>query len=309
MRIIRRAMRAGWVLLAVPMLAAACSSPAATTEVPDPTSTPTPSPPPPSSTPEPLAARVGDEGIALAAYEREVARFEAAQTALGIDLATLGDYRTEVLWTLIDRRLLAQTGVALSGELSESELEERMQELIEARGGFSGMDEWLETAGYTAEEFRSELHEEILAARAIEAIAESLPENVDQVHARHIVVRTREEAEDLLAQLEDGADFAELAALHSLDASTRPAGGDLGWFPRGLLTAPEIETTAFRLQPDQLSEVVETILGFHVVQSLGRESRPLNGEALTYFRVYRVEQWLEEQRIAVGIEVFIDAVP
>src|SRR3989304_3623536 len=60
---------------------------------------PSPSPPPtaiPTATPEPLAAQVNGQGILLADYEDEVARFEAAQALLGTNLASLGDYRRQV---------------------------------------------------------------------------------------------------------------------------------------------------------------------------------------------------------------------
>src|SRR3972149_7222336 len=79
--------------------------------------TPSPTAPPPTTTPTsiPLAARVHGEGIVLADFEDEVARFEAAQALLGTDLASLGDYRRQVLQALIDRLLLTQGAVEAGG--------------------------------------------------------------------------------------------------------------------------------------------------------------------------------------------------
>ncbi|MFV1858106.1 MAG: peptidylprolyl isomerase [Anaerolineales bacterium] len=292
-----RAMRAGMASLALSVLVAACSLQGGTTEVPEPTATATVAPATATPTPEPLAAYVNGEAISLAAFEREVARFEAANAALGIDLATLGDYRAEVLDQLVDLSLLSQFAMIQGMELSETELDERFEAVVVSNGV---------AAGYTEDEFRSELRREILAARAVGSITDVLPSQVEHTSARHILVATREEAEALLEDLANGADFGTLAVIHSRDPSTRPAGGELGWFPKGLLTMPEVEEAAFSLQPGEVSGVIESALGFHVLEVLGREDRPLVGEALTQYRVAAVEQWLAEQRQRAEIEIFIE---
>lgn len=297
MRIMPRAMRAGMASLALSVLVAACSLQGDTTEVPEPTATATVAPATATPTPEPLAAYVNGEAISLAAFEREVARFEAANAALGIDLATLGDYRAEVLDQLVDLSLLSQFAMIQGMELSETELDERFEAVVVSNGV---------AAGYTEDEFRSELRREILAARAVGSITDVLPSQVEHTSARHILVATREEAEALLEDLANGADFGTLAVIHSRDPSTRPAGGELGWFPKGLLTMPEVEEAAFSLQPGEVSGVIESALGFHVLEVLGREDRPLVGEALTQYRVAAVEQWLAEQRQRAEIEIFIE---
>jgi len=292
-----RVMRAGTASLALCVIAAACSLPGGTTEALQPTATPAALPATQTPTPEPLAAYVNGEAITLATFESEIARYEAAQAALGIDLATLGDYRTEVLEQLIDLSLLTQFAVSQGMGLGEAELDERVQ----AATATSGM-----AAGYTAEEYRNELRRDILAARTVDAITNVLPSQVQHTSARHILVATREEADELLAELANGADFSTLAVIHSRDPSTRPAGGELGWFPKGLLTMPEVEEAAFSLQPGEISGVIESALGFHILEVLGREDRPLVGEALTDFRVAAVEQWLTEQRIRAEIEILIE---
>ena len=259
--------------------------------MPEPTATATAVPATATPTPEPLAAYVNGEAISLAAFEREVARFEAANAALGIDLATLGEYRAEVLDQLMDLSLLAQFAVNQGMELSESELDDRFQ----AANGVG--------AGYTKDEFRRD----ILAAKAVGAITDVLPTQVEHTSARHILVTTREAAEALLEDLANGADFGTLAVIHSRDPSTRPAGGELGWFPKGLLTMPEVEEAAFSLQVGEVSGVIESALGFHILEVLGREDRHLVGESLTHYRVAAVEQWLAEQRQRVEIEILIES--
>lgn len=297
-------MRFGAVLLALCL--AACNTPAQTTQSPDatPTSTAVPATVTPTAAPE--AARVNGQAILLQEYQTELARFEAAMAELGIELATLDDYPSEVLSALIERKLLAQAAVRLGAELSDSELEQRYQLLVQQRGGAEAMAEWLNTAGYTDDGFRAALREELLAAHMIQTISEGVSAEVEQLHARHILVATEDEAQDMLVLLQGGAEFDQLARIYSLDGSSRPAGGDLGWFARGSLTAPELEQAAFELQAGDVSGVIASSLGYHVIEVLERDRRPLAGNALIDYRSAAIEDWLEEQRQAAAIELFVE---
>ena len=111
--------------------------------------------------------------------------------------------------------------------------------------------------------------------------------------------------EQLLEQLNNGADFVLLAVQYSIDPSTRPDGGDLGWFPQGYLLIPEVEATAFRLQPGEISDIVESELGFHIVQTLDREVRQLSPDARSALRHSIVEEWLITQRKEADIQILI----
>jgi peptidyl-prolyl cis-trans isomerase SurA len=75
----------------------------------------------------------------------------------------------------------------------------------------------------------------------------------------------RAQADSLLALLRHGADFATLARRHSDDPGSREQGGDLNWFRRGMMVRA-FEDVAFRLRPGQISDVVETPFGYHIIQ-------------------------------------------
>jgi peptidyl-prolyl cis-trans isomerase D len=80
---------------------------------------------------------------------------------------------------------------------------------------------------------------------------------------------------------------------------TKAAGGDLGWFPRGVLVSKEVEDAAFALQPGQVSGVVQSAFGFHIVQVLERDpSRPVDQDTLLTMQKAAVEQWLAGLRAA-----------
>ncbi|MEO1137057.1 MAG: peptidylprolyl isomerase [Pseudomonadota bacterium] len=93
----------------------------------------------------------------------------------------------------------------------------------------------------------------------------------DEVRARHIVVATGEEAEEIIALLQGGADFQALARERSIDRATAPLGGEIGWFTRAMMT-PTFSRTAFSTEPGEISAPFETEFGWHIIEVLGRRS-------------------------------------
>lgn len=276
-----------------------------------PAATPTPLPPsatpiPPSPTPEPLAARVNGRPILLADFEAEVQRYESAQTAAGTDLASLDSYRQQVLDALVDLELLAQAAADQGATVSDEELSARLDQLATEQGGSEAVGAWLAAHGYDLDGFQRSLRRELLAQQTVARLSDSVPQQAEQVHARHILVSSQSEAEDILTQLSNGADFGQLAVERSLDLSTRVGGGDLGWFPRGVLNQPAVEQAAFALQPGEISPVVESDLGYHVIEVLEREPRQLSANDQRLLRQAAVENWLTNRRQAASIEVLIE---
>ncbi|MGH9662633.1 MAG: peptidylprolyl isomerase, partial [Bryobacteraceae bacterium] len=107
----------------------------------------------------------------------------------------------------------------------------------------------------------------------------------ERVKSRHILLSTagkpeaeiakvQAKANDLLKQIKGGTDFAELAKKNSEDTATAPGGGELGWVERGR-TVAEFETTLYALKPNEVSNVVKTQYGFHIIQAQGREEARL----------------------------------
>ncbi|HID61557.1 MAG TPA: hypothetical protein EYP49_02245 [Anaerolineae bacterium] len=270
---------------------------------------PTPTVPPE----EPLAARVNGQPILLADYQEEIARFEAAMAAQGFDLesedgkARLAQMRRQVLDSMIERVLIAQAAVREGVTVSEEELEAMILESIGEGGGQASFEEWLQTSGLTYEDFREELRFQLLAQKIFERVTGSIPTTAEQVHARHILVETEEEAQAILARLQVGEDFAALARELSQDENTREAGGDLGFFSRGQLICPEVEEAAFALQPGEISGVVRSQFGYHIVQVLEKVAdRPLPPELLNALREQAFARWMQEQWDKATIERFVD---
>jgi len=127
-------------------------------------------------------------------------------------------------------------------------------------------------------------------------------QSADQVRAAHILVETRDLAQDVYNRVtEGGADFAQVARELSTDEGTAPNGGDLGWFAREEMVPPFAEA-AFALEPGQTSEPVQTEFGWHVIRVFERApDRPLTDEQIEAVRQARVTRWLEEQRAETSI--------
>jgi peptidyl-prolyl cis-trans isomerase C len=88
----------------------------------------------------------------------------------------------------------------------------------------------------------------------------------DKVHCAHILVKTEQEAKEIISDLEDGVSFAKLAEMKSLCPS-RKQGGDLGSFGRGQMVKP-FENAAFAMKKGEISKPVKTEFGWHVIKRL-----------------------------------------
>ncbi len=304
-----------FALLAMVTLCA-CSGPAGPAAPSSPPlATPAQTPAPPvSPTPEPpLAARVNGQPVYLADYERQVAQYQAALTASGEDLSNpetqqrLMQMRKQILDWMIEQVLLEQAAAGMGIAVTEEEVDAEIAKLVADAGSQEEFARRLERSGMTLQDLRAQLRADLIRSRVLEHIRATVPTQTEQVHARHILVDTPELAEHLLAQLRSGADFAQLARVYSQDESTRDVGGDLGWFPRGVLLAPEVEEAAFSLQAGQISPVVRSAFGYHIVQTLEREqNRPLSPENLQLLQEQAVQRWIESLWSQATIERYVE---
>ncbi|MCC6165116.1 MAG: peptidyl-prolyl cis-trans isomerase [Acidobacteria bacterium] len=133
----------------------------------------------------------------------------------------------------------------------------------------------------------------------------------EAVRASHILLKAdtpdakaaaKTKAGDLLKQIKGGADFAALAKEHSNDGSAQ-AGGDLGFFPRGQMVKP-FEDAAFALKPGEVSPVVETEFGYHIIK--GAEHRDARTVPLAEVSD-RIAQALRQQKQQELMQSFVQS--
>ncbi len=150
--------------------------------------------------------------------------------------------------------------------------------------------------------YRQILRDELLRDKVREAVAQDVTSTAAQVHARHILVETEEEAQEVRQRLLDGEDFAAVAEETSTDTASAAEGGDLGWFGKGDMV-PEFEEVAFSLPPGEISQPVKSQFGFHIIEVVERdENRQLTPSQLEQARQERFNTWLQEQRAAADIQ-------
>ncbi|HZW04710.1 MAG TPA: peptidylprolyl isomerase [Anaerolineaceae bacterium] len=268
------------------------TAPDSTETAPVPTATVT-------ATAEPAAARVNDVEISVREYEAELARFEAAMTELEKTVAP-DDARRRVLDSLVDEILLAQAALQSGYETTEADLDARLAQSAADLGGEAAFQTWLDTNRYTLDDYRQALRRSLAAGYQRDQVVAAVPTEVEQVHARQILVLGQEQANTVYQQLESGADFATLVLQY--DAVT---GGDLGWFPQGYLTVAALEEAAFSLQPGEYSEVIASEFGYHILQVLDRRVEPLSPDARLTLQRQVLQDWLAEQRSNSTIEIFL----
>jgi len=270
-----------------------------------------------SPTPEPpLAARANGQPIYLADYERELGQYESWLASQGIDpnspegQENLNQRRDWILNVMIEQVLTEQMAAAEGVFVSDEEVDADIQSMIEENGGPEAFRAKLAEWGETEEDAWREVRAQMIGGRMTTRVVEGVPTTAEHVHARHILVDTMEEADRILAQLQASADFSTLARAYSQDTSTRDNGGDLGFFPRGILVAPEVERAAFDLQPGQFSGVVTSVLGYHIVQVVERDpARPVTQDNLSFLHERAIQEWVEMLWSQAEVERFVETTP
>ncbi|HJN43703.1 MAG: peptidylprolyl isomerase [Vicinamibacterales bacterium] len=278
-----------------------------------------------------IVARVNTHNLTKEELERAV---RSAEIQAGQALPT--QFRDQVYRSVLDRlvsfHLLVQESETLSIVVDDAGVDARIETI---RSNFpddeafqTQLDSWETTIDDLREETRRDLLVEgVLEAEVLPGInvdVETTREFYEQhaaeftegggVEARHILIgfspdasdqekaEARKRADSLRLDVEAGVDFAELARTHSEDPGSAANGGDLGNVVRGQ-TVPTFEAALFALEPGDLSEVVETPFGFHVIQMVGREAErtvPF-AEASVQIREFLVQQE-QQARIAAFIE-------
>jgi peptidyl-prolyl cis-trans isomerase D len=147
-------------------------------------------------------------------------------------------------------------------------------------------------------DLRDAVYAMLLHNKLLDVIEKDVKPVQEQVWARHILVKDAATAQTVIAKLKAGGDFAKLAAQYSTDTSTKDKGGDLGWFGKGQMVAA-FETAAFSMKIGEISPApVQSTFGFHVIQVLGHEVRPLSASDFQNLKTTQFNTWVQTQETA-----------
>ena len=243
---------------------------------------------------------------------------------------TYKNIQGEVLEQLIVQELLWQEAQRREFIVSDAEVDE---ELEKVKSGFETEQAFLfkiKEGGFTEATYREEIRQQRSARRMVaegisagivvsdEDIENFYDENIDrmsspeQVRARHILVGPKSDDEEgerlarekiaaIQKELEGGASFA-LVAMERSEGPSANQGGDLGFFGRGQMV-PAFEEVAFALQPGEISEVVETQFGYHIIKlEERREAQTVPVEEAAE----RITAYLTQNKLQEAVEVLVD---
>lgn len=258
------------------------------------------------------AARINGQTISVAEYQKQVAEWEAAFITQNTNLSDeekqemLIQGRRQVLDVMIEQMLIEQAAAREGVSVSDAEVESVIARDIQENGGQTQFDAWLQANSWTYDEYVVRQRSMMISSQMFERVTQSVPTKAEQIHARHILLATEDEARNLLTQLQGGADFAEVARQYSLDPSTKESGGDLGFFPRGTLVVTEVEDVAFTLSVGQISDVVHSAMGYHIVQVLERvQDMQLTEESWQSLREATFRDWVGQLWASANVEILI----
>ena len=207
--------------------------------------------------------------------------------------------REQVLAWMIDQVLIGQAATELGIAVDEDQV---AAEVAKMRGNDQArFDKWLAASGLTYDALRQQVRVDLTTAAIRDHVTARLSRDVFQVHVRHIWLSQRAVAEDVLGRLDRGDNFIVLARQFSEDQATREDGGDLGFMPRGVMP-PAFEAAAFAQEPGQISDIVDSGCGFHIIQLVEIDpERPVPERLWPMVQQRAFEDWLAERRAASRI--------
>ena len=286
--------------------------------------------PVPAQLPE-VIARVNGETISKADFDEAVKELEASAGQ-----PVPAEQRNEVLRGVLDQligyRLLVQETKARKVTVADTEIDARIAEIRKQFPTEDAFKQVLTQRGLTLEKLRTDARDDLMVSKMLQAeigtkaavtpaqITAFYQQNPSQfqqgerVRASHILIAfpenadaaaklaARTKAETILKDVKAGKDFATLAKANSQDPGSAPNGGDLGFFQQGQMVPP-FDKAAFTLAPGEVSDLVETTFGYHIItvaEKQGARTVPLDDVRP------QLEQFLEGQNRQVQTQAFVE---
>lgn len=293
-------MKKSVLFLLLLLLVSACTVPhnpaePTATETAEPTETPVPEPTP---TMPPSAAVVNGLYIAIEDLDTKVQQLRDAASELGEEIPGADELREEALQDLIEETLFLYAARKNGTAPSDADLDVQIQSLCDKLGSCDALRSWQSANHYSEDGFRRALERESAAAAMRETIFASL-KNTEQLHVYRIWSDRRADLDEVISRLNMGISFIELAK--NYDAVT---GGDMSWFPRGILFSQELEDKIFALNPGEHTEILEIDGVWNVFFVAEKQTgREMDTQVEQLAQRKALSDWLEEQKNQAVIEI------
>lgn len=170
---------------------------------------------------------------------------------------------------------------------------------------FQNGQDRMQKLGLSEKDYLAFFDFQVLQRKLQEEITADVKPVEKQVWARHILVADQAIAVTVIERLNNGEDFAVLAKELSTDTGSAQNGGDLGWFGSGAMVA-EFEAAAFALENpgDYTTTPVGSDFGFHIIQLIAKQDRPLTAQQYDTAKSKAFSDWLTAARDEYGVEIF-----
>lgn len=211
-----------------------------------------------------LSAKADDVVARVNGKDITAAEVQMATDVFGEQLAQVPEAQRQsmVIDALVDMHVMADAAKA-AGVADSPKYKARMS-FLEAQA--------LRNT-YVEDQVQGKISDDEIKARYEKDIAGYTPP--EEVHARHILVKTEDEANAILKQLASGGNFEAIAKEKSEDPGSKDNGGDLGFFAKGQMV-PEFEAEAFTLKPGETStKAIKTQFGYHIIKVEERRTQPV----------------------------------
>ncbi len=205
----------------------------------------------------------------------------------------LNELRKQILEQLktdtITKQLIAKNKI----KVTKKEIDEQVDQIVKASGGMDKVKEVLtKFYGWTLADLRDKVSFQLAKQKLQAKIADD----------ESINAQAKAKAEEALKEVKAGGDFAELAKKYSQDTSAAN-GGDLGFFPKGQMVK-EFEDVAFALQPDQVSDLVKTKFGYHIIKVVEKKDDTVKASHIL-IKSIDFDQYLKDQATKTKTSVYL----
>ncbi len=287
------------LVFCIVLLLAACSAlrPEPTpvpTDTPEPTETPIPEPTP---TIPPSAAVVNGLYVTLEDLDVKMKQLRDGYEQVEGSVPGDDELREEALQDLIDETLFLSAAQKAGLAPSSEDLDAQTQALCDSMGGCDALRSWQSQNHYNEDSFRRALEREAAASNMRSTIFASLKET-EQLHVYRIWSYKRSDLDNVMSRLDMGVSFIELAK--NYDEAT---GGDMGWFPRGVLFSQELEDKIFGLNAGEHTEIIESAGAYNIFFAAEKQTgRAMDSQVEQLAQRKALADWLEEQSRQAVIE-------
>lgn len=279
---------------------------------------------------EGIAIQINNEIVTIDDYEREFEAYknlyerqygEDALSQEGINGKTIAeDLRDNIISKLITETLIEKESRDNNFEVSEELIQKNIDEYKEGIGGEEKYLEFLDINGITEDYFRENIRMTLLLENHRENFMKDFEvaedeaikffndnkEGIIEIRASHMLFSNEDDAKIAKDQLINGEDFEELAKQVSLDSVSAVNGGDLGYFSRGS-RIPEFEEIAFSLNTGEISDVLKTEVGYHIilVNDKKEDYKELRDKIITMIKEQKYLEYLGSLRENAKITIYI----